>query len=160
MKYPKITKALKNSQQNNSETVTNENDKEIPKEINISPEERQKIYWQSKINFNSIIIEYQKIINLLDNTPNQPAKFRTKNWVEIHDDSHGTYNTNSQIKFKTSMLKSSFCVYTDAYILVKGTITVEAQAGNNPKINDKKVLFKICVLFTDWISEITNTQID
>ena len=40
-------------------------------------------------------MEYQKIINSLDNTPNQPSKFRTKNWVEINDDSRGTHNTNS-----------------------------------------------------------------
>ena len=46
---------------------------------------------------------YQKIINLLDNTPNQTTKFRTKNWVEINDDSHETYNTYSQIKFKTNV---------------------------------------------------------
>ena len=45
-------------------------------------------------------MEYQKIINLLDNSPNQPTKSRTKNWVEINDDSRWTYNTNSQIKFK------------------------------------------------------------
>ena len=51
----------------------------------------------------------QKIINLLDNTSNQPSKFRTKNWVEINDDSRGTYNTNNQIKFKTAMLKSTLC---------------------------------------------------
>ena len=50
-------------------------------------------------------MEYQKIINLLDNTQNQPSKFRTKNWVGINDDSRGRYNTKSQIKFKTSMLK-------------------------------------------------------
>ena len=43
-------------------------------------------------------MEYEKIINLLDNTPKQPTKFRTKNWVEINDDSHGKYNTGSQIK--------------------------------------------------------------
>ena len=43
---------------------------------------------------------YQKITNLLDNTPNQPSKFRTKSWVEINDNARGTYNTNSQIKFK------------------------------------------------------------
>ena len=59
-------------------------------------------------------MQYQKIINLLDNTPNQPSKFRTKNWVKINDDSHGTYNTNSQTKIKTSMLKSSLCDYSDA----------------------------------------------
>ena len=40
-------------------------------------------------------MEYQKIINLLNNTPNQPTKFRTKKWVEINDDSRGTYNTNN-----------------------------------------------------------------
>ena len=48
-------------------------------------------------------MEYQKITNLLDNTPNQTTKFKTKNWVEINDEERGTYSTNSQIKFKTSM---------------------------------------------------------
>ena len=54
-------------------------------------------------------MEYQKIINLSDNTPNQPTKFRTKNLVEINDDLRRTYNANSQIKFKTSMLRSRLC---------------------------------------------------
>ena len=85
-------------------------------------------------------MEYQKIINFLDNTPNQPSKFSTKNLVKINDDSRGTYNTNSQIKFKTSMLESGLCDYSDAYKLVKGTIPVAnmaptGAAGNN---NDKK----------------------
>ena len=62
-------------------------------------------------------MEYQKIINLLANTSNQPTKFRTKNWVEINDDACGTYSTNSQIKFKTSMLKSSLLDYGDANIV-------------------------------------------
>ena len=52
-------------------------------------------------------MKYQKITNLLDNTPNQPNKFRTNNWVQINDDSPGMYNINRQIKFKTSMLISS-----------------------------------------------------
>ena len=64
---------------------------------------------------------YQKIINLLDNKPNQPSKLRTQNWIETNDDS---YNTDSQIKFKTMMLNLSLCDHSDAYILVKGTITV------------------------------------
>ena len=64
-----------------------------------------------------MIMEYQKIINSLDNTPNQPSKFRTKNWVEITDDSLGTYNTNSQIKFKIKMLNLSLSDYSVAYIL-------------------------------------------
>ena len=41
-----------------------------------------------------------------DNKPNQPTNIRTKNWLKINDDARGTYGTNSQIKFKTSMLKS------------------------------------------------------
>ena len=65
-------------------------------------------YWWSKI---TIIMEYQKIINLLENTPNQPSKFRAKYWVETKNDSRGNYNTNSQIKFKTTMLMSSLCDY-------------------------------------------------
>ena len=44
-------------------------------------------------------MEYQKIINLLDNKPNQPSKFRTKNWVKIND-ACGMYNKDSQIKCK------------------------------------------------------------
>ena len=64
---------------------------------------------------------------MIDDTSNQPSKFRTKNWVEINDESRGIYNVNRQIKFKTTMLKSSLCDYNDAYILVKGTITMEQE---------------------------------
>ena len=46
-------------------------------------------------------MKYQKIMNLFNNTPNQPSKFRTKRWVEISDDLQGSHNTNSQIKFET-----------------------------------------------------------
>ena len=54
-------------------------------------------------------MEHEKIINLLDNTPNQISKFRTKSWVEISDESRGMYDTGRQ------------CEYSDAYILAKGT---------------------------------------
>ena len=110
-------------------------------------------------------MEYQKIANLLDeNKSNQPSKFRTKNWVEINDESSGTYNVNSQIKFKTLMFKSSLCDYSDAYILVKGTITI-AEAGDDAAARqaderDKVVVFKNCAPFTNYISEINNTQAD
>ena len=61
---------------------------------------------------------------MFDNkAPNQPSKFRTKNWVEINDDQGGLYTSNN-IKFKTTMLRSNLCDYADAYILVKGTITI------------------------------------
>ena len=77
---------------------------------------------------------------MLENAPNHQTKFRTKNWVEINDESQRTYNTNSQIKFKTSMLRSNLCNYSDAYILVNGTITGR---GNN----NIQVVFKNCVPF-------------
>ena len=54
-------------------------------------------------------MKYKKIMNLLDKLPNQPSKLRLKIWIEINNDARGTYNTNSQIKFKTSILKSNLC---------------------------------------------------
>ena len=107
-------------------------------------------------------MEYQKIANLIDNTSNQPYKFRTRNLVEINDESRGVYNVNSQIKFKTTMLKSSLYDYSDAYILAKGTISVinTAVAGAAANNTNEKVIFKNCAPFTNCISEINNTQID
>ena len=90
-------------------------------------------------------MEYQKIINLSENTPNQLSKFRTKNWVNINDESRGTYNVNSQIKFKTSMLRSSLYDDSDAYILASATITfpnTTAAAGNR-----KNIIIKNCAQF-------------
>ena len=54
-----------------------------------------------------------------------PLNLEQKKWVEINDESRGTYNIYSQNKFKTTILKSSLRDYSDAYILAKGTITVE-----------------------------------
>ena len=107
-------------------------------------------------------MEYQKIENLIDDASNQPSKFRTRNWVEINDESRGAYNVNSQIKFKTTMLKSSLCDYSDAYILVKGTISANntAAAGAAANNTNKKLIFKNCAPFTNCISEINNMQID
>ena len=103
-------------------------------------------------------MEYQKIANLIDNTSNQPSKFRTRNWVEINDESRGAYNVNSQIKFKTTMLKSSLCDYND----YKGTISVNNTAAEGAAANNtnKKVIFKNCAPFTNCISKINNTQVD
>ena len=106
-------------------------------------------------------MEYQKIANLIDSASNQTSKFRTKNWVEINDESRGTYNVNNQIKFKTTVLKSSLCDYNDAYILVKGTITVNNTAAADADANNtKRVIFKNCVPCTNCINEINNTQVD
>ena len=108
-------------------------------------------------------MEYQKIANLIDDTSNRPSKFRTKNRVEINDESRRTYNVNSQIKFKTTMLKSSLCDYSDAYILVKGRITITGAgadaAARQEDERDKGVAFKNYAPFINCISEINNTLV-
>ena len=107
-------------------------------------------------------MEYQKIANLLNNESDQPSKFRTKNWVEINDESRGNY-ANSDIKFKTTMLRSNLYDYADSYILVKETIIITG-AGNDDAARraderDKGATFKNCAPFTKCISRINNTDI-
>ena len=106
-------------------------------------------------------MEYQKIANLLDSASNKPSKFRTRNWVEINDDIRGAYSPNKQIRFKTAMLRSSLCDYSDAYILVKGNISANnaAPAAADPNITNKKVIVLNCAPFTNCISKINNSQI-
>ena len=101
-------------------------------------------------------------MNLLNNETNQPSKFRARNWVEINHETRGSYSPNKQIKFKTSMLRSSLCDYSDAYILVKGNITVNNSAGAGAAANNtnKKVIFRNCAPFTSCICKINNTHID
>ena len=69
-------------------------------------------------------MEYNKINNLLGNTVDKIPKYVTNNWIEIHDHSGGSYNTSKSIKFKTQMLRSNLCDYSDAYVWVKGKITI------------------------------------
>ena len=103
-------------------------------------------------------MEYRKIANLLNDESNKPSKFGAKHWVEVDDDIRGAYSPNKQIRFKISMLRSSLCDYSDAYILVKGNITVNNTAAANN--TNKKVIFKNCAPFTNCISKINNEQID
>ena len=109
-------------------------------------------------------MEYQKIINLLGNSPDQPSKFRAKNSIEVNDDSWGTYNTNGQVKFKTLKLNSSLCDYSDGYILVKETMTVVAagptKQTRQADTNNKQAILKNCAPFTDFVTEIKKRQID
>ena len=107
-------------------------------------------------------MEYQKKANLLDSASNKPSKFRARNWVEINHDIRVAYSPNKQIRFKTVMLISSLCDYSDAYILVNGNISVNNTAAEGAAANNaaKKVIFKNCAPFTNCISKINNTQTD
>ena len=81
---------------------------------------------------------------MLDSASNKPSKFRTRNWVEINDETRGIYSPNKEIRFKTAMLRSSLCDHSHAYILVKGNISVNNNAGAGAAANNigKKVIFK------------------
>ena len=111
-------------------------------------------------------MRHQKMINLLDNKPNEPSKFRTKKWVEINDDLHRVYSTGSPINFKTLILKSSLCYYSDVYIHVSGKIKIKGGPENATEANkqtdeiNKEITLKNCASFIECTSEVNNTKTD
>ena len=89
---------------------------------------------------------------------NQRSKFRTIYRVKVKNNSRGTDNTNSPIKLKTTMLKSSLCdYYINAYIFVKRTVALVGVTSNR---QNKKVIFKNYQRLIDCISKINNTLVD
>ena len=102
-------------------------------------------------------MQYQKIINLLDDTMNQPYKFRTRSWVEINYESRGDYNNdgnnnntndnNNNIKFTTSMIRSVLCDCSDAYIHVKETITVPNMSTAGVAVNNTNKKVVLCSIY-------------
>ena len=98
-------------------------------------------------------MEFQKIINLLNTTFDNKdlPRFVTKKWIEIYDPSEKNYNINKEIRIKISMLRSDLCKFSDAYIIVKGDITVTNP--NNAK-NNKAVAFRNNAPFINCISKI------
>ena len=112
-------------------------------------------------------MEYDKINNLLlsaDNESEQVSKFVTREYVRVNSLSN-TYNKNKSIRFKTPMLRSNLCDYSDAYILVKGTITVTAPGANNNEnnIRDKRnrpVILKNNAPFVSCITRINGELIE
>ena len=112
-------------------------------------------------------MEYDKINNLLlseDNESGKLSKFVTREYVRVNSLSN-TYNENKSIKFKTPMLRSNLCDYSDAYILVKGAITVTAPGVNNNanNIRDKRnrpALLKNNAPFVSCITRINGELIE
>ena len=112
-------------------------------------------------------MEYDKINNLLlseDNESEKLSKFVTREYVRVNSLSN-TYNENKSIGFKTPMLRSNLCDYSDAYILVKGTITVTAPGVNNNanNIRDKRnrpVILKNNAPFVSCITRINGELIE
>ena len=102
-------------------------------------------------------MEYHKITNLLGTTFDEVPTFITKKWVEVHDQSGSAddrYKPTKQISFKTSMLRSDLCDFSDAYIVVKGQTTVGGESNNSRK--NRPLKFKNNVPFIGCISKINN----
>ena len=126
-------------------------------------------------------MEFQKIVNFLDTTSDNKdlPKFVTKKWVEVYDQSQENYDVNKEIRIKTSMLRSDLCDFSDAYIVVKGTITVtkktftndDTEAPNNTVANatntandnafgEKKLVFRNNAPFINCVLKINGVKID
>ena len=159
-KITSVSKKSPNELQNEKIEVGRVDPKDYQKRY-ISPDERKQIIDELRLAqlYNNGI---SKIAKFLDSASNQPSKFRKKNWIEINYESKVVY-TGSDIKFKTVMLRSNLCDYADAYILVKGTITITG-AGDDDAVKrldekNKGVIFKNCAPFTKCISRINNIDI-
>ena len=85
-------------------------------------------------------------------------RFVTKKWIEVYDQSEKNYNPNKEIRIKTSMLRSDLCDYSDAYIVVKGDITLEGDNDANKR--NKNLAFKNNAPFINCISKINGVKID
>ena len=128
-------------------------------------------------------MEFQEIVNLLDITSDNKdsPRFVTKKWIEVYDQSENNYNPNKEIRRNTAMLRSDLCDFSDAYILVKGNITVDkktfaadnfedpnntaanATATNNENNNafgEKKLIFKNNAPFINCITKNNSIKID
>ena len=128
-------------------------------------------------------MEYQKIVNFLDITSDNKdlPNFVTKKWSEVYDQSQGNYDIDKEIRIKTSMSRSDLCDFSDAYVVVKGNITVvkktfatgDIEAPNNTAANvtatnnannnafgEKKLVFKNNAPFINCVSKINGVKID
>ena len=128
-------------------------------------------------------MEFQKIVNFLDTTFENKdlPTFVTKRWIEVYDQSEGNYNVNKEIRIKTSMLRSDLCDFSDAYIVVKGNLTVTKKTftaddidepnntaanvnatnnANNNAFGNKKLIFKNNAPFINCILKINGVKID
>ena len=103
-------------------------------------------------------MEFNKINNLLGQEHDEVPRFITKKWIEVQSQSGNNYNTSKPIRFKTSMLRSDLCDYSDAYVWVKGTITV-TNPNNNANF-DRRLTLKNNPPFISRVSKINSELVD
>ena len=103
---------------------------------------------------------YNKITNLLGKLDkDEIPKFTTIKWIEIFDQSNGTYNENNDIRFKTNQLRNDLCDFNDAYIVVNGTITATIP-GNDDNVYNRKFSVKNSAHFFNCILRINSQLIE
>ena len=114
---------------------------------------------EHKMLHHCIKMEFQKIANFLDTTSDDKdlPRFVAKKWIEVYDQPEKDYNLNQEIRIKTSMLRSDLCNFSDAYIVVQGTITVINPDGGK---RNKAAAFKNNAPFINCISKTNGVQID
>ena len=105
-------------------------------------------------------MEFKKIANLFDTgfDDKDLPRFVTIEWIEVYDRSEKNYNVNKEIRIKTPMLRSDLCDFSDAYIVVRGNITVTEPI--NAKQKDESVAFKNNAPLVNFISKINDKQIE
>ena len=103
-------------------------------------------------------MEFSKINNLLGPSHDKVGRFITKKWIEVQSQSENTYNTSKPIRFKTSMFRSDICDYSDAFVWVKGKITV-TNPNDNANFN-KELTLKNNSPFISCISKINSELVE
>ena len=103
-------------------------------------------------------MELNKINNLLGPAHDKVPRFITKKWIEVQSQSGNTYNASKPIRFKNSMLRSDLCDYSDAYVWVKGTITVTNE-NDNANFN-KELTLKNNAPFISCVSKINGELVE
>ena len=102
-------------------------------------------------------MEFQKFVNFLNaNFDENLPRFITKKWVEVYDQSGGNHNAKKEIGIKTSMLRSDLCHFSNAYIVVKGDITLEGDNDANKR--NENLAFKNNAPFINCISKINGVK--
>ena len=99
-------------------------------------------------------MEFQKLVNFLDTISNDKdlPRFVTKKWTEVYDQSEGNYNVNKKNRIKTSMVRSDLCNFNDAYIVVKGTITVRPNNAKKIKQQHFKIMHHLSTVFQRFMA--------
>ena len=94
-------------------------------------------------------MKFKKITNILGkiNDETEFPRFTSKKWIEIFDQSNGSYNPNKDIRFKTPQLRSNLCDFNNAYIVVTGKVTATNPGNDNNVYNRKVAMKNITALF-------------